>query len=143
MEEHQRILDDEEEEDDSQLADSISNIEGELNSGSSKPDDAKSRNSLHNLGSNPDLVNNDDVKSFGSVKRKSTRQLNGIEKPILEVVTVVKDGMGGTSQIKGVSIAEEVEMKSHQRSAKRDFDGKSSKSFARSLRSRKLGAAAT
>ena len=104
---------DEEEEEDSQLADSISNIEGELNSGSSKPDDAKSRNSLHQLGSNPDLVNNEDVKSFGSVKRKSTRQLNGIEKPILEVVTVVKDGMGGTSQIKGVSIAEEVEMKSH------------------------------
>lgn len=61
----------------------------------------------------------------------------------MEVVTVVKDRLGGTSQIKGASIAEDADMKSHQRSAKRDFEGKSSKSFARSLRSRKLGAAAT
>lgn len=56
----------------------------------------------------------------------------------MEVVTTLQDPTGQTSQIKGVSIVED-EMRSTKKSAKFDFDGKSQKSFARSIRSRKLG----
>lgn len=58
----------------------------------------------------------------------------------MEVVTTVQDEMGATTQIKGVSIAAEEEMKSIKKTARGDFDGKSQKSFARSIRSRKFGA---
>ena len=54
---HQRELD-LEEEDESQNATSIDDISGELGNGSSKPDDAKSRNSHQQLRSDPDLVDN-------------------------------------------------------------------------------------
>lgn len=58
--------------------------------------------------------------------------------PIMEVVTTLVGEDGKTSQIKGVSIAEE-EMKSIKKSARLDLEGKSQKSFARSIRSRKMG----
>lgn len=56
----------------------------------------------------------------------------------MEVVTTLVGEDGKTSQIKSVSIAEE-EMKSIKKSARMNFDEKSQKSFARSIRSRKMG----
>ena len=84
----------------------------------------------------------DDTKSNRSVGKKPSK-VNVIPTdftvPIMEVVTTVVGEDGKTSHIKGVSIAEE-EVKSIKKSARiADFDGKSSKSFARSIRSRKMG----
>ena len=73
----------------------------------------------------------------------SHNQKSGLDqshaKPIMEIVTTLKDEMGGTTQIKGVSIAAEDEMKSIKKTTRGDFDGKSQRSFARSMRSRKFG----
>ena len=59
--------------------------------------------------------------------------------PVIEVVTTVVDAEGGTQEIRGVSVAADEEVKSLKKSDRIDLDGKSQKSFARSIRSRKLG----
>ena len=62
-------------------------------------------------------------------------------RPIMEVQMTVKDESGGTTHIKGVSIAPEDELRSIKKTA-RDLDGKSSKSksmYGKSMRSRKFG----
>ena len=80
----------------------------------------------------------------GEKKNPTTNLKSGFEsptKPIMQVVTTLKDELGGTTQIRGVSIAAGEEEKSIKKTARGDFDGKSNKSFARSMRSRKFGQA--
>ena len=63
----------------------------------------------------------------------------GEKNPVIQVVTTVVDAQGDTQEIRGVSVAADEEVKSLKKSARIDLDGKSQKSFARSIRSRKLG----
>ena len=54
-------------EDESQNAESIDDISGELGGDTSKADDAKSRNSLHDLRAKPDLLSKEEeIKSLMS-----------------------------------------------------------------------------
>lgn len=112
-------------EDDSQNADSIEDIK---NSDLKEEEKEKSRKSFQRLQSNIQLVQPDDVKSFGSEKRRKAiaaeaaaanssqdqylsptiQQESTVKKsamkPIMEVVTTVQDPQGQQSQIRGVTI---------------------------------------
>ena len=59
------------------------------------------------------------MRSLLSGTRKTSKKAvipDNFDKPIMEVVTTLKDNMGGTSKIKGVSIAAEEELKSLKKS---------------------------
>ena len=127
----------------------ISHVHGEVGEDSSKGEDAKSRASLQHLRSEPELMagKEADVKSAhsgagagkGKISKPKDLTLGLGDAPVIEVVTTVVDAQGDTQEIRGVSVAQDEEVKSLKKSARIDLDGKSQKSFARSIRSRKLG----
>ena len=79
MEQHmndkfKEIVSDYESEDESQNNESIDDISGELGETTDKGEEAKSRKSLHNLRSNPELLADDDeIKSLMSGKKRASR----------------------------------------------------------------------
>ena len=115
--------------------------------------------------SQPKLVDQEEVRSVGSDKRKHSKFINKHEpgkefgesspevsimkeKPIIQVETMLQDGLGRQSTVKGgspVRKAEESEVNKSitKRSVVRGGDMESLKSFAtRSIRSRKISPAA-
>ena len=137
-------------EDESQHNESIEDVDGELNDASTKHDEeAKSHKSIGELRPVPELLlENEDVKSrrSGGQPKNNTLNMNAErdqlvqQQGITKVVTVMQDSQGISTIQESVEENKAANDKDDGRSVRKSaIDGKSQRSFAKSIKSRRLG----